>query len=1622
MALVRAENGPTVQDNQIQEVVTLPEAETDPEQLALEMRAKGMTREDLIGAKQRLDAAGVVQGAPMQKSFSQTLQAFDKTSDELGYLFGTKPAVDLDLMFSASDSPFQMSLPALKENSLMAASALNITPEEAEKLIGDGEELLPEAYAAIRSNYVMEFQQETEQRIRDAETPEQTLRALQDLGEAQDRPLTPVDFRDAYIKDVITAQNYEANYKFDFSSARGHIHQNLVIAEEIGKASERVWEQAEYGDLFKDLGQLLIPFTGYAEEEINKWSVDTAQILRDLKQAGSRAEAKDKIDLLVQALKDTQTPLIERNNTLLTLQSLNSIANEFRDGAYGWVDGIVTEEDVRKGVETAAFGALEFIPAAGSLDGAIKAISKRILPRNSIDTSGFVPMVDQKNIAQFSVQSPDVSNVVLTQRAGSSSMDTIVQVDPTPIRKEIVSEGVAETAKKHNLTPEQASDRSMPTLGAYIAKTIPNTELSRAELNELNLSNIDINSMKTQQALDLQKDIGESGTVQISDVVIVPNEDTSSIGEFVFHVGSSKGNWFDSLDQAEAVQQRIFGQDTEVVELNGKYAVRVSHNHIFNPKKDVKEEAVQTVTGKLRMVADVLYSLGVLDPLRVLQEDFMSAVSSVSDVNRATLGKLAADFNTATKSWTNKSKLQLARVLQEADSMGANGQILTKQDMLSVLPSASQKQIDNIWERYAQVREISEELYKITDKRFRIQLESQGWKFSKFGDDSDFVRKARSAEMSPDELVLDTRTNTVVRQGDLELDETVTLGKVMNPRVGPDKKDYDLIVVKNSDTQALPLGPLLNKQEGYVPRYYTDTGWILKRAGTRNINGVNKPVSNVTHIVRSKADAKKAKQAAINREVREFRATLRGLTPEEQALKLEQKTAQLQKEITWHRSRENSERDLIWGKDSDVSFGFGSVNSRAKGERLSGSEGPAPILDPVSSIARRINSISRDLNHPVIASMQSRFNQRYSSFLREGEGTAWNPSLSAMLKKEDSLTVEARMEMGSMHSYIESLREVETAPLFGRIDAMFESLFEGIPVLEKVANPLKNTAQWLKFNAALVFIIGRPNFQIPTNLFQMWPIAIRSLAYSPFQVLRGSASVPFVLAGRINKMENPKVISKMLGVPESEAKPLMKFLFEDSGLVRDTDFTDDILSSATDELIKTQGHGVLSTGKRVVTAPVRGAFAASTALQTKSLQMVNLYAFLTEVTREAAKGGFKLDARTKAKLLFNTRKLTQTQNRSNQFRYQNSADIDGLMFQFMQHVQKMMLDLVIEPTTTALTGKTFKRNPFAEDRKVAAALTAGNLILFGTSGIIGSKLSREGGNELIEEFPEIATDPAFQEVYETATGGIINSMVSGFSDRITPAAYTDSIHQLFANDDGLLGTMFGASGAYTSSVYDLGKNLITLSFTPDMSAEDKFYPALREISALFSGARDIEKAYIAYNFGVLPYSSNLSGAMAVSNREAIAAAFSVTPEAINDFYNESGKRGRVQGSLTLTNSQKRINDLFIRQMNRELIELSELKGYDYLRKAIPIRQKWIGYAKAAHGLDNITMNKVENYFMTKTLSPNSEDFEKFVRPYIYDLDIEETIENLERIGNTTDNPKLAEFVKNRVQMMRMVQD
>lgn len=1541
---------------------------------------------------------------------------------DLASVFSGGQGLDLEEMFAEVRAPFQYSRPAQKETAALVAPLTGTSPDEAMKLLDEDQSLVSEAYRELQSKNTLTVQAKTEKRIQLSQTPEETSLALADMANELGRTLDLGDLRAASVTSTLPEWRKD--------TATGHIRQNLAIAEEISKASAQVWKEAPYADLFKDLGQLVLPFTGYAEEEIVKWSDDTASKIRQLKQTNNRQEARILVDQIVDALKDTQTPLIERNNTLLTLQSLDSLAEEFRNGAYGYVDDIVTEEEVSKGVETAVFGAVEATGIGGLVD-AIKVIGKRILPtkqavdgtmvvRPEFKEGDFIPKVDGTDIAPTGgkVQLED-NAVYLFSREGSSTLDTQAIENGLPIRQSYSDRGVKNTVEEANLTPEQASDRLMPSMEEYFARTLPNTEPNLTELNELNLINTELGNIKGHAAQKLQRDIGEAGVVQTSNIALRSNDDPTSLGDFIIHIGDPDGSWFSTREAAESVRAKMFGADSEIVEVQGKYAVRVERRHTFNPKEDVTDKPEEIK--KARALSDSLYQVGLLDPMRALGEDFMGAASAVLDVNRSRLTKLAGDFQKATKAWSHKKQQRLGKLMQVAEEIGVEGKVLTRRDAEAQLPSLSKRQMDDVWESYQQIQEITDEIYTITDKRFRTTLETGGWKYGEFGEETDFIRKARADEVDPKETIFDPEQNRLLTQEEASelLDGSRSIVKSMNARLGPDGKEHDLLLISNTKTRDLPAGPLLNKREGYVPRYYTETGWIIREAGERTRNGVTKPSSRVTHIVRSKKEAKAAKARAIQRKIEEM-----GLTDPSD---IEAMTAKLNQELKISRSRENGERELIWGNDNDVSFGFGAGNSKAKGERLIGSEGnPAPVLDPVGAISRRINSISKDLNHPVIASLQSRFIKKFGEYLKDGARTSWNNNLEAMLARTDELTPEIKRAMTSYHSYVNNLRGEASASALAYVDRVIDSFLGDLSF--SGGTPLQNGVAWMKRNAAMVFIIGRPLFQIPTNMMQAWTIFTRGAIKNNMSSLRGMAATPFVIAARAVGESDPYGLAKLLKIPESEVKPLMDFLFEESGLVKGADFVDDILSMATDDLVSNPGSlaGFYARKYLKPASLISPALKVSSAAQTKSLQLLNMYAFMSEVSNAVHALGkqgkkFKMDSRTKEILLRQTRKLTQTQNRTNEFTYQSSKGMRGMIFQFQQHVQKMFLDLVVEPVAVStlpskVTNNIKNRNPFAENRQVAVGMTMFNLMLFGTAGLMGGGASRQMGNELIEEFPELASDPEFQAAYDMLRGGTINTFINGFSDRVTPAAYIDTLSQMFSDDQSALELLMGPAGSYTNSVIDLGKNLLTLSTNGEIETEEAFAAALRETSSLFASAKDVERAYIAYNFGTLPYSRNLSGTMHVNNLEAIASAFSVTPEHILDYYAETEERGGFGGKET--GSFERINELFVRQMNRELTELQASGDYSILN-AIPIRQKWVKIAKAAHGNKVVELNKVEEFFKARTLTPGTEDFDKFVQPYIYDHDLNETVENLERLKNTTDNPRLKEFIDNQLFFRKM---
>lgn len=1595
----------------------------DYESIASDLKSKGFSRSDI-------NTLVKDKGLPINETaLNSLLEMFPEEEAEIQpppeNVF---PEIEIDLMLGVQEQDFRMedmfsedrvsisfSERGRQEAASQLAPLLQRPLEDIKQSLEQDNRSLEEGYKVLGELIQPEKQRDIESLILAAETPDEQVQALQQAKVIKSTPVNTADMKQFTARSNIASNPDQAPITLpEERTIRENIAHNLMVAEEINKITSEVWEDAEVLDLFGDAGHLMIPIVGFTDEQIATWSVDFSTVLNDLRNSGNREQVRARLDKFLDTLEKVEGAAVSQNNTFYTMMAFDTLLQEVRDGSNKWVQGEISEQDFARGVESVLFGALEVSGLKG-LSDVIFQLGKRVVPRRDVASFEYIPpQTDTKNTL-----------LVETQRPGSFSLDAEASVRPSSVKQQYRDTSPKDTVQRAGMDPQEASERMIPQTTASVGKTLPNPELNYTELNELNVMNVSGSTAGERRAVQLSKDVGNSAKINPADTVLQANNIENSLGDFYHTMKAGDDLPFKTRSQAEAAKGKLFGLEGNVEEVEDGFVVRVKQTHAFNPEFDVEGEDPGKFLGISKMLRSTGYLLGALDPMRGLGEDYVKAVSVLSDAYRSQLSSLVDRYRKALNSWDAAHASNLVKVIGAEQDAGVR---LSRGQLASTVPDASPKQLERLWESYGTVNDVRDELYRITDQRFKAGLESRGFKMLPGEDDADFVRKLspqEGADIKPNERILNNITGESSTAKSLELQPDESIVRLMNKRVGSDGKEYDLLVVKNSDVKELPSGPLMKKDQVYIPRHYTETGWKVSRAVDSTVNGLKRTSNRVTHIVKSQKEAERIATELKEEALNSFIAENSTLDPEALGKAVQRKKQKLEEEIQFVESRENSDLDIVYGKDNDVAAGMSSVATRKRGEQLQGSNGLAPITEnPLEALAKSVNGVERSLNHSVISGLQGKFMKNFSKYLQRGEGTSWNSSLEAMLRGK-GVPVSVKQSMEAHHHYIETLKGMKSSFIVKWVDYLFRSTLGETKFLRGLDAPAQASVRWLMRNMATAWIIGRPLFQTLTNLAQAMWVTAKFASNSPVAASKGVVSSLFALTARINDDFSSPALGRILGVSEKQAKEITDFFFDESGLIDSVKFTDDIMSMAESELVRLNGaKGSSAVAKAAFYAKKAGgaipkaAYAASSGAQAGSIKLVNLYAFFSELQVQIAKskGSFKLDSKMKETLSFNTRKLTQSQNKANQFRYQSDEGVGGMALMFMQHLQKMLLDVVVSPAKVAggsLVGKRLDSvSPYADNLRTAWGVTLFNLSMFGPAGFLGGGLGTDVGNEIREELLDEEGKPSFEVVDMILQGGILNELNGGLTTRMTPAAAVDSVYDMARFNEGVTDILLGPGPTFAASVVEKIHNIGRLVIdTPKIDTSDKMKMALHEIGGLVSGWNDIEKAYVAYNFHQLPYMRTLSGNSWVSESEAIALTLSIPPQRQTDFYNEARKKGTFGTQNKFGTSDQWFLDMYARNMNRELTDLKASGKYSWIDSQ-EVVQKWIALAKASLGDDNRMNGLLEDYMYKNHIREGSLYWDQFVKPFFHDNDLQETAENLDRLASDyKDVPGLSDYAK-----------
>jgi hypothetical protein len=1082
-----------------------------------------------------------------------------------------------------------------------------------------------------------------------------------------------------------------------------------------------------------------------------------------------------------------------------------------------------------------------------------------------------------------------------------------------------------------------------------------------------------------QEGIEVQKNSGGNLTHLPGNTLWSENNDARSVGDFQLFFSNGDAG-FESRELAEVAGKLATGETLEAVEINGQWFLRKDFRHFFDARYDTTLFDRNIISGAGE------WAKMILNPLRLLGSGNLTEAWGALEYAKSMAADIMKPAREAIKKLNSQESAALSKLLYKGDEQQ---QVWTKETASQVLLRPVN---DKEWDAYLKARDVFDRHFDVLNQNVRNQLLRDKARLVDHpnGEDTLYVRPVKRGELDDVRQVLDMRTGKPVPLDEAQKLEGFSIMRSTS-RVDLEDGNFRHVLVQDGTPRDLP-NIVITKRKGHVTRSYSDRRYKVVQMVDEVVDGVPVKREKAVGIMRLEAEGE------------ELIAALRGQAKYDGA------------DLRVVPTRENPRDDVEDFLNESELMGYGSNNARQRGELLVGGNGDvAAIADPLESIGLTQLRLQREMGADASLALRERFLNTFRDFL--------DPRIQGFprggIKFREGVPKSVQNQAKRMYKYIEGIEGLERGVVSKLINGAMESLEEflykskGVPLAGKIAGTraFKSVVDadfqrnFMKI-ATYAFIIGRPLFQIPTNMMQALNIAIRYPVNGTKSMAR-AIGVFSVLAARESK-DFPvmwKGLAKATGYNEQQMKDLLE-LIDESGIVKTTGTVDDFLGAVdngignfgrtTDSLDRAMGI----TGK-IISAPFAAPARASARLQEGSINYVNMVALLAEFDN-AVQAGKVFNGATKADVLMRTRRLTQSQNSLDQFGYQSGANPFQFMFQFVQHVNKLFFDLVIDPPAKATLGRgVIKGNEsiFAESRAVAAFTTVMVGSLFGLNGApLPSSMSRDTTNGLREFYISMTGSDLPDEVWQVVQGGLINLMFNSVIDgkvdvtaRISPAAFVDMITGMFEN--GLSLDVLGAFGGITKSVYDIATANTMILSTPDMDSQEKAMAIMKETYSFFSGFKDAEKAYLAYTWMNHPFMGSLSGKMRVTQEEAIMSLFSVNSELVQEMY------AGFSGSARRKDLADSVSQVFVRQMNRELTELKNSGELD-IQRTMETMRKWSEYAKAH--VEPGQYDEVVKNFRIFMVREQGGGFQSFLRDLTEGTSFEEQRQDLLRLRNSVE--------------------
>jgi hypothetical protein len=1558
-----------------------------------EMNSRGITKEDFLASVASSDMTG----------FDQ--ESINEIARGLNAKAPAKPASLADISF-ATDFPEEISEAGYignaplsimrtqgsnKELSQLSAVTLEIDSLLIEQDLESGSDsYLDQTYLKIQEELDKFVFDRANQSIVEAQTPEEVVGILEQLKSEGKTTVNLSTLRTYALSKMESIEPARMGY------VAQHVARNIIFAQEIQKRSTELSAATPFLSMLADGSEFFSP-TAFISDQLVKYKTSIPEALSAIKNSPPEKQI-EMLNALMDGWEEQETLLIENNNSLMTLGQFESLRNAVLQGGLDVIDGR-TDSEIEQYLETTLDVGLSAMGAKGafkSIESLFGYLTKRVFASDDVE-------IDPRLMAQLfdpNIPSPNTLKVPTTTRINSHTVDTEYLENPVSKLKAEQEGGLQKIVEDTGLSKEDIASRQVFTPTEDTSLGFPNMLNNLTSMNELILADKSITNIGMQRARALETQAGTSLTVQDSatgfkGIDFKVNDNEESLGTFTFLLGDgAKG--FDSAEAAmDSAKIGLNGFDVKIVQQDGKWYAQTSIEHKFDPDNDVGGLYLDPnkATGPIGRL--------LLNPLRILGDDVMKGLFALKGKNRSTVQKLEDRFKGSVRKLNAKEGLSLSKILEQGDSESLEWTTRAS------FRKATGEQGDKVWESYRAIRDVYEDVYQIRNKVFHQKLNSNNTKFIDDGVDGNLgtvlnpkqVGKGKDIDTA-DGLVWDMETKRLIP---VTPDDGFNYVKLTNAIDAGEGIGFRSIVrIKPEKISKLPEN-VLNRRAGHIDRFYRETGWLVKTLSTKTVDGKEVSSNSITHIVSSQKEAKKIAEQEGGVAVR---------------------------------SRENDDIDGIFGSDSDVQFSYGSSHTKKRGEQLQGSDGVhAPILNAFETMGKSITSTQSALDYNMLKSVETRFFNEFDDMLVKDNGrVSFSPRAGSMIRKQSDdevLFSDKRLnDFKNWHGYLKTLRTHTNGEAYKAVDRAISPVFDPILGLIGKGTDTQSAVMELKGLVSNLFVVLNPLYQVPQNM----AIGIYIAGTKGTSGFKSVLQLPALLAARSSG--NYRLLTSLVGGDEKLARELVQEL-DNNGLVDAIGRSNDFLDMARGNLdvgATTKVRSGINAVKRKTTGL---AYDAARGSQEASLAAMNMMSYLTEFNT-LMKAGKKFDGKGKAEVSFQAQKNVQTQNSLDMFKYQDNSSLLSVPLQFFQHVNKLFLDIIVDPQYRVITGavETIIKREISSGRSIgreagaysstyAKALTTTMLTYatFGMQGGLGQSLGSEAEAKIRKEFPDLADVPIFEIMMNGAINETFNSTVEHLGGKgaidITstygPAAFLDMVKS-FMLDSFPSFNVLGVSGAAVGTIFESVASINALRKAPNIDTFDKATMMASEVMEPISGYKNIEKAVIGYLFQELPYARSLSSGMKIERIEAIMLAANIQPALVTDYFNGSSFDKKNEGIFSIMNDEKtavRNAETMLQAMARDMA-YHKLRGTLDLAKGNELLEKWSTAAKA---ISNPKFkDEIAKAFAQNALTSGSSTYEQYIRPYAVGGQINNRAEGLRLLAQKAQSPESKALFESALQI------